>query len=56
MPDGTGAFRADLKGGKLTLTRNTNAARGAAFLESIEGESAAGLNASLRQFESERDN
>lgn len=55
LPDGTGAFRADLKGGKLTLTRNTNAARGAAFLESIEVESAADLKASLRQFEAERD-
>ena len=55
LPDGTGAFRADLKGGKLTLTRNTNAARGAAFLEAIEVESAADLKASLRQFEAERD-
>ncbi len=54
-PDGTGAFRADLKGGKLTLGRNMNAARGASFLEGIEVESAADLKASLRQFEAERD-
>jgi len=54
-PDGTGAFKADLKGGKLTLTRNMSAARGPAFLESIEVESAADLKASLRQFEAERD-
>lgn len=54
-PDGTGAFRADLKGGKLVLTRNENAARGASYLDSIEVESASDLKASLRQFEAERD-
>jgi peptide/nickel transport system substrate-binding protein len=54
-PDGTGAFKAEIKGGKLTLTRNANAARGAAFLESVEVESAPDLKASLRQFEAERD-
>lgn len=54
-PDGTGAFKADLKSGKITLARNMSAARGPAFLESIEIESAADLKASLRQFEAERD-
>lgn len=54
-PDGTGAFRADLKASKLTLTRNTNAARGPAFLDAIDVESAPDLKASLRQFEAERD-
>ncbi|MFO0586603.1 MAG: hypothetical protein U0441_03660 [Polyangiaceae bacterium] len=54
-PDGTGAFRADVKSGKLTLARNMNAARGSAYLESIEVESASDLKSSLRQFEAERD-
>lgn len=54
-PDGTGAFRADIRGGKLTLTRNQNAARGASFLESVEVASATDLRTSLRQFEAERD-
>lgn len=54
-PDGTGAFKADLKGGKLTLARNANAARGPAFLEAIEVEAASDLKVSLRQFEAERD-
>ena len=54
-PDGTGAFRADIKSGKLTLSRNMNAARGPSFLEAIEIESAADLKSSLRQFEAERD-
>ncbi len=54
-PDGTGAFRADIKGSKLTLSRNANASRGASFLETMEVESASDLKASLRQFEAERD-
>ncbi|MBK8252899.1 MAG: hypothetical protein IPK82_09545 [Polyangiaceae bacterium] len=54
-PDGTGAFRAELKPSKLTLSRNPNAARGGSFLDSIEVESAPDLKASLRQFEAERD-
>lgn len=54
-PDGTGAFKATIAGGKLSLTRNPSAARGHAFLDSIEVESAADLKASLRQFEAERD-
>ncbi len=54
-PDGTGAMRADLKGGKLSLSRNTSAARGSSFLEAIDVESAPDLKASLRQFEAERD-
>jgi peptide/nickel transport system substrate-binding protein len=54
-PDGTGAFRADLRAGKLSLSRNMSAARGPGFLDAIEVESAADLRASLRQFEAERD-
>jgi peptide/nickel transport system substrate-binding protein len=50
-PDGTGAFLADLAGGKLVLTRNANAARGASFLEQISVEHAVDLSASLRAFE-----
>lgn len=54
-PDGTGPFRADFKSGALSLTRNAHAARGAAFLDAIDVESAPDLRASLRQFEAERD-
>lgn len=54
-PDGTGAFRADLRGGKLALSRNANAARGASFLEAVDVDSAPDLRTSLRQFEAERD-
>lgn len=54
-PDGTGAFRADLRGGKLALARSAHAARGAAFLDAIDVESAPDLKTSLRQFEAERD-
>jgi peptide/nickel transport system substrate-binding protein len=50
-PDGTGAFKATLASGSLSLTRNENAARGAAFLERIELGRAAGLADALRAFE-----
>ena len=54
-PDGTGAFRADVSPTGLVLTRNLNAARGPAFLDSIEVAPAEDLKASLRAFEAERD-
>jgi peptide/nickel transport system substrate-binding protein len=50
-PDGTGGFRADLAPGRLVLTRNLRAARGAAFLEQIAIDYATDLSASLRAFE-----
>jgi peptide/nickel transport system substrate-binding protein len=54
-PDGTGAFRADIVPGKITLSRNVNAARGAAFLDAIDIAPAEDLQTSLRAFEAERD-
>jgi peptide/nickel transport system substrate-binding protein len=54
-PDGTGAFRADISSGALTLTRNLAAARGPAFLDSVEITPADDLKASLRAFEAELD-
>ena len=54
-PDGTGAFRADVSPAGLILTRNLNAARGAAFLDAIEVAPAEDLKTSLRAFEAERD-
>jgi peptide/nickel transport system substrate-binding protein len=54
-PDGTGAFRADVSPAGLTLTRNVNAARGPAFLDSIEVAPAEDLKTSLRAFEAEQD-
>lgn len=50
-PDGTGAFKANFASGTLSLTRNENAARGAAFLERIELGRAADLADALRAFE-----
>jgi peptide/nickel transport system substrate-binding protein len=50
-PDGTGAFKASLGSGTLSLTRNENAARGAGFLERIELSRAADLADALRAFE-----
>jgi len=50
-PDGTGAFKAALGSGNLTLTRNESAARGAAFLERIELSRASDLADALRAFE-----
>jgi peptide/nickel transport system substrate-binding protein len=50
-PDGTGAFRASLGSGSLTLTRNERAARSAAFLDRIELVRAVDLADALRAFE-----
>jgi peptide/nickel transport system substrate-binding protein len=50
-PDGTGAFKATVGNGTLTLLRNENAARAAAFLERIELSRAADLADALRAFE-----
>jgi peptide/nickel transport system substrate-binding protein len=50
-PDGTGAFKATLGTGTVTLTRNESAARAAAFLERIELSRAADLADALRAFE-----
>lgn len=54
-PDGTGAFRAKLSAGRLSLSRNPNAARGASFLDAVDVRSAASLRDSLRAFEAGRD-
>lgn len=51
LPDGTGAFEATFAGGALQLTKNSNAARGPAFLERIEVRTAADLASLLRAFE-----
>lgn len=50
-PDGSGAFAARLGGGRLVLSENPRAARGAAFLDRIEVRSARDLSDSLRAFE-----
>lgn len=55
VPDGTGAFRADIGPRGILLHRNPNAARGASFLDSIEVAPADDLKTSLRAFEAERD-
>jgi peptide/nickel transport system substrate-binding protein len=51
-PDGTGAFRVGLGRGRATFTRNPNAARGTAFLDSIEVTAVSDLAELLRGFES----
>ncbi len=51
VPDGTGAFKAALGSGTLTLTRNESAARAAAFLDRIELSRASDLADALRAFE-----
>lgn len=51
VPDGTGAFKASLGTGSLTLTRNDHAARSAAFLDRIELSRASDLSDALRAFE-----
>ena len=51
-PDGTGAFRVELGRGRATFTRNPNAARGTAFLDSIEVTTVSDLAELLRGFES----
>ncbi len=50
-PDGTGAFRAELRRRVLTFRRNLSAARGASYLDRIEVRSANDLSESLRAFE-----
>ncbi|EYF00777.1 hypothetical protein [Chondromyces apiculatus] len=54
-PDGTGAFRAELGPRRMALTRNVNAARGAAYLDAIDVMKSDDLTTSLREFEAERD-
>lgn len=53
-PDGTGSFAATRSGGALVLARNTNAAMGAAFLDTITVHEAGDLQESLRDFEAGR--
>jgi len=50
-PDGTGSFAAEVGSGRLTLTRNTRAARGAAYLSRIEVSRARDMADALRSFE-----
>jgi peptide/nickel transport system substrate-binding protein len=54
-PDGTGPFRADLRAGALTLTRNAFSARGAAWLDEIVVREASDVSDSLRSFETGAD-
>ncbi|HEY4013258.1 MAG TPA: hypothetical protein VGM06_07960 [Polyangiaceae bacterium] len=54
-PDGTGPMRADLQAGGLVLSRNTLAASGPSFLDTIEARHAPDLVTSLRAFESSAD-
>lgn len=51
VPDGSGAFKATLGVGTLTLTRNESAARAASFLDRIELGRASDLADALRAFE-----
>lgn len=50
-PDGTGAFKLELGRSRALLTRNLNAARGAAFLDAIEVTASDDLAELLRGFE-----
>ncbi|MGC4091517.1 MAG: hypothetical protein QM756_27285 [Polyangiaceae bacterium] len=50
-PDGTGAYKAKLGQGELLLSRNDNAARGAALLDGVEAHPVANLSEALRAFE-----
>jgi peptide/nickel transport system substrate-binding protein len=50
-PDGTGAFVAQMGADSIVLQRNPRAARGAAFLDSIEVRRVGGLAEALRAFE-----
>ena len=50
-PDGTGAYQALVTRDGITLARNENAARGAAFLDRIRAEPARDLSDALRSFE-----
>lgn len=51
QPDGTGGMRADFSAGRLILSRNTKAARGASYLGQVVVDQAPDLSASLRAFE-----
>jgi peptide/nickel transport system substrate-binding protein len=51
-PDGCGAFKIELSRGRALLSRNPNAARGAAFLDAIEVTAVTELSELLRGFES----
>jgi peptide/nickel transport system substrate-binding protein len=51
-PDGTGAFRAAVAPGGVTLERNDRAARGPSYLDRIEVRRAPDLASGLRAFES----
>jgi peptide/nickel transport system substrate-binding protein len=51
VPDGTGAMTPQITGTRMVLRRNSNAARGASFLDEIAVDQAADLSASLRSFE-----
>jgi peptide/nickel transport system substrate-binding protein len=52
-PEGSGAFRARFSDGNLSLSRNLNAARGAAYLDAIIAEPARDLTDALRRFEAQ---
>jgi peptide/nickel transport system substrate-binding protein len=54
-PDGTGPMRAEMRAGVLLLSRNTLAANGPSFLDSIEAHHAPDLVTPLRAFESGAD-
>ena len=54
-PDGTGPFRAEVKGFDLVLSRNALAARGGSFLAQVTVRAAPDLSASLRAFETTTD-
>ncbi|HLM72011.1 MAG TPA: hypothetical protein VK459_04960 [Polyangiaceae bacterium] len=55
VPDATGAFKAQPGAGKLVLSRNMLAARGHAFLDTLEISRADDLKTSLREFEAAHD-
>jgi peptide/nickel transport system substrate-binding protein len=50
-PDGCGAFKLELSGGRAMFTRNPHAARGPAFLDGMDVSSASDLADLLRGFE-----
>jgi peptide/nickel transport system substrate-binding protein len=54
-PDGTGPFRATIRGDALVLSRNPRAARGPAYLDGVTVHAAPDRAASLRAFESGAD-
>jgi peptide/nickel transport system substrate-binding protein len=54
-PDGTGPFRAEVRGDAIVLARNPLAARGPAFLDEIVARHAPDISTSLRAFETGAD-